>query len=378
MKKLLLGALSFVLLMGSGLRAQDITGNWQGTLHVGKDLRVLLKVTKDDGKLKAVMYSLDQGGQPINASSITQDGSAMKFTVELIGGTFEGKLSADGRTIAGTWTQGPSPFALILVRATPETAWEIPAPAEPPKLMGADVDPSFEVATIKPNDSGGASMQQLTINGRNFTVRNGSLGDLIAFAFGVQMKQIVGGPEWMDNDRYDVAATIEQEGMPSPTQLRTMIRKLLTDRFKLTYHKDKREMAAFVLTVGKSGQKLTPTQVKGPLPGIGFRPGHGGLTLGAQNATLTDFTGFLQTIVLDRPVVDQTGIAGRFDFTVTFTPDESEFNGHPPQLPALGDGIEAAPSLIDALAQQIGLKLSPERAAVEVIAIDHVERASAN
>lgn len=136
-------------------------------------------------------------------------------------------------------------------------------------------------------------------------------------------------------------------------------------------------MSAFVVTAGKGVEKLTPTQMNGPLPGIGMRPATGGITLMVRNGTVGDFTGFLQTIVLDRPVVDRTDLKGRFDFSITYLPDETQFNGHSP-VAKLADGVEAAPNLIEALSQQVGLKMTAEKTAVEVIAIDHVEKPSAN
>ncbi len=365
------------LLTGSALRAQDVTGNWQGTLKAGKDLRTIVVVTKDNGKLQASMYSIDQTPQPFKASSVSLDGTTFKYEVDLIGGSYEGKLSADGKTITGTWKQGPTPLDLVLTRATKETAWEIPAPPPPPKLMAADADPAFDVATIKPNNTGATSMQQLTLNGRDFQTRASSLQDLITFAYEVQAKQIVGGPEWMSNDRYDIAAVPDTEGAPNPQQVRTMIRKLLADRFQLKFHNDKRELSAFVLSVGKGGQKLTPTQLTGPLPGIGIRPATGGISLMIRNGTIRDFTGFLQTLVLDRPVVDQTDLKGKFDFTVTFLPDDTQFSGHSP-AGKLADGVEPAPTLTEALLQQLGLKLNAEKTSVDVMVIDHVEKPSAN
>jgi uncharacterized protein (TIGR03435 family) len=361
--------------------AQGIAGTWQGTLHAAKDLRTVLKISQDDGRLKAVMYSIDQGAQPINASSVTLDGSAFKMSVDLIGGSYEGKLSSDGKSIIGAWQQGLNPLPLALVRATSETAWEIPAPAPPPKPM-TDADPSFDVATIKPNNSGAPSMQALIVRGRNFATRNSSLIDLICFAYEVQAKQIVGAPDWTDKDRYDLNAIPEQEGVPNPQQLRIMVRKLIADRFKLTFHPDKRELSAFVLTVGKNGSKLTPTQLKGPLPGLGFLPTKEGLKLIVRNGTMADFSGFLQTLVLDRPVVNQTSLADKYDFSCTFTPDDSEFNGHPPLLngqpPKAADDAEAAPGLFQAIEQQLGLKLEAKKAPVDVLVIDHVEKPSAN
>jgi uncharacterized protein (TIGR03435 family) len=374
----------------------DISGDWQGTLQAQKALRTILRVAKTDKGWSAKMYSIDQGAMPINVSSITLDGSTLKYAVDMVGGSYEGKLSADGNSIVGAWTQGPNPLPLTFVRATKETAWEIPAPPPPLKLMPADADPSFEVATIKPNNSGATSMQQLTINGRNFQTRASSLLDLISFSYQVQGKQIVGAPDWLDKERYDIAAVPDVEGAPNPEQVRSMIRKLLKDRFQLTFHKEKRDLSAYVLTVAKSGQKLTPTEMKGPLPGIGFRPVAGGLMLNMRNGTMNDFTGFLQTIVLDRPVVDRTELTDKFDMVVRFTPDESQFHGHPPKPPAAAssgstttatatssttatpDTAETFPDLFQALQQQLGLKLEAQKTAVDVIAIDHVEKPSAN
>lgn len=355
----------------------DISGDWQGTLQAGRSLRLILQIAKTDKGWSAKMYSIDQGGQPINASSVSLDGSTFKYSIDLIGGTYQGTLSADGNSIAGNWTQGPNPSPLTFIRATKETAWEIPAIKPPPKPMKEDADPSFDVATIKPSDSGATSMQGLTMNGRNFATRNSSLADLIGFAYEVQMKQIVGAPDWLEKDRYDIAAVPDQEGAPNVQQLRLMVQKLLASRFNLKFHHDQRELSAYVLTVGKNGQKLTPTQLKGSLPGIGMRPGPTGLTMVLANARLADFTSFLQMLVLDRPVVDRTGITGRFDCNVTFTPNESQFNGHPPKLPQT-ETSDSAPNLFSAIQEQLGLKLDAQKTSVDVIAIDHVEKPSAN
>ena len=383
MKKLVLcivAMAAMIAVVGGVARAQDVAGDWQGTLTMtGGEIRMVVKVSKGEkDSWTAKLYNASRATPPINASSVTVDGSTFKFAADLMGATYQGKLSADHKTIVGTWTMGGLDTPLSLVRATPATAWEIPEPPKPPEPMAADADPSFEVATIKPNVSGAASLQQLTMNGRDFTIRNGSLGDLIAFAYNVQMKQIEDGPSWMDTDRYDIAAVPDAEGAPSVDQLRTMVRKLVTDRFKLTFHHDKRELAAFVLTVGKTGHKLTPSEAKGLRPNMGVRPAPNGLTLVVQNATVTDFTNFLQMLVLDRPVVDQTSITGRYDMTVTFTPDDSQFNGRPPKGSPPPQGTEPAPDLYSAIQQQLGMKLSAEKTQVDVIAIDHVQKPTPN
>jgi uncharacterized protein (TIGR03435 family) len=357
----------------------DIAGTWQGTLNAGQhSLRLVLQIARADKGWSAKMYSIDQGAQPINASLVSLDGSAFKFEIDVVGGSYQGTLSSDGDVITGAWSQGGAPQHLDLVRATRETTWEIPAPPPPLKPMAADADPSFEVATIKPNNSGAPQIQSLTVRGRDFATRNSSLVDLICFAYNVQAKQIVGAPGWMDSDRYDIAAVPAQEGTPNPQQLRVMLKKLMADRFKLTFHHEKRELSAYVLTVGKNGQKLKPTQLKGPLPGLGYRPGPSGITLMMMNGTMEDFTSFLQTLILDRPVVDHTEIKGKYDLHFTFTPDDSEFNGHPPALPKQTDTANASPGFFEAIQQQLGLKLDAEKTPVDVIAIDHVEKPSPN
>jgi uncharacterized protein (TIGR03435 family) len=156
-----------------------------------------------------------------------------------------------------------------------------------------------------------------------------------------------------------------------------MVQKLLADRWKLTFHHDKKEMSAFVLTVGKNGQKLTPSEAKIPLPGLGFQPVPGGLKFRMGNGTMEDFTGFLQVLVLDRPVVDRTGITGRYDMQFAFAPDDSLFNGHGPKPGATTDNAEALPGFFEGI-QTIGLKLDAEKTPVDVIVIDHAEKYSGN
>lgn len=390
MRKLLL-CLAVVFAVSLPAAAQDIVGQWQGVLKVpNKDLRLIVKITKDDNRLQSTLYSIDQQQAPaLKAAATKFEAGTLTFAVDVIGARYEGKLSADGKSFTGTFTQGPTPLPLVLTRATPETAWEIPAPPPPPKLMAPDADPSFDVATIKPNPSGASGLQGLVVQGRNFRVRNGSAEDLIAFAYNVQTKQIINAPEWANTDRYDIDGVPDKEGAPSPDQLRTMIRKLLSERYGLQVHNDKREMPAFVLADAKTGTKISPTQLNGPLPGLGMSPGEGGIRLNVVNATLDDFAGFLQMIVLDRPVVNHTTLKGRYDFHVTFTPDDSQFHGHPPNFarPAAGaaaatdpatPAADSAPNLFEAVQQQVGIRLSPEKTEVPVVVIDRIEKPTAN
>jgi uncharacterized protein (TIGR03435 family) len=375
MKKLLLWMIAFAALPGSSLLAQDVTGDWQGTLQAGQALRTVIKITKaDPGGLKAVMYSIDQGGQ-IPVSSLTFQGSTLKMSVAMIEGSYAGTLSADRNSITGTWTQGGKPLPLNLERATKETAWVIPPK---PKAMAADASPVFEVATIKPSQPGRPGKLIRVQTGRHISTLNTSLSDLISFAYGVHAHQITGGPDWLETDKYDLAAQPDGEGEPNDKQWKMMLQKLLADRFKLTFHHDKKELTVYAIVVGKTGSKLTKSEGDpNGLPGLFFR-GLGALN--ARNATMTDFAGVMQSAVLDRPVVDQTELPGRYDFKLNWTPDENQFGGLGMRPPAPADNADPAanPDLFTAIQEQLGLRLKPAKEPVDVLVIDRVEKPSAN
>ncbi|HKO17712.1 MAG TPA: TIGR03435 family protein [Acidobacteriaceae bacterium] len=273
-------------------------------------------------------------------------------------------------------------YVLIAVLTTGSRAIAQEQDRNSPKSMPRDAGPSFEVATIKPNPSGvHGLMQGLTVTGRTVRTRNASILDLMGFALDVQAKQIVNAPSWANDERYDLEGVSDIEGNPSKQQVESMLQKLLADRFGLKYHADKREMPAFVIETGKGGPKLTGTKVNGPSPQFSMHPDPAGLTVHVVNETLDDFADFLQMVVLDRPVVNNTGLTGRYDFDVTFTPDDSQFGGHAPRASRQPDSTtpaDSAPNLFEAVQQQTGLRLSAERAAVRVIVVDHVEKPSPN
>jgi uncharacterized protein (TIGR03435 family) len=153
-----------------------------------------------------------------------------------------------------------------------------------------------------------------------------------------------------------------------------MIRTLLEDRFKLVIRREKRELPTYALVVA-SGPKLTKNDANpNGLPGLGFRaPG----MLGVVNATMSDFVSVMQSNVLDRPVVDRTGLQGRFDFTLNWTPDESQFRGMGLQIPPPPADAKF-PGLFTAIQEQLGLRLESVTAPVEVLVIDRVERPTDN
>jgi uncharacterized protein (TIGR03435 family) len=356
-----------------------IVGTWQGTLHApgGHDLRTVLKITKDDkGALHGMFYSIDQSGQGIPTSSITFDNDTLKYGIDFISLKYEGKMTADGNSISGTSTQGDHTIPLVFERATPETEWAMPAP--PPKIppMPADAHPTFEVATIKPTKPG----EQRTFivwRGNDMQVVNFSLASLVKFAYDIQDKQIVGAPDWINSDRFDISAKPDTPGQPDGEQLKEMVQKLLADRFALKFHKDEKQMGAYVLTVGKSGPNMKQnTSNPNGLPGLFFGPIG---TLHVMNATMQNFTGLMQSAVLDRPVVDKTGLTGRWDFTLKWTPDESQFTGMGIKIPPpAADAPNPAPPLFTAIQEQLDLKLEAQKTQVPVLVIDHVDHPSPN
>jgi len=356
-----------------------IIGNWQGTLHApgGRDLRTVLKITRDDkGALHGMFYSIDQSGQGIATSSISFANDTLRYGIEFISLSYEGKMSADGNSISGTSTQGDHALPLVFERATPATEWAMPAP--PPRLppMAPDAHPTFEVATIKPTKPD-EQRTFLIWRGDEMQVVNFSLNDLVKFAYDLQGKQIVGAPDWMGTDRFDIDAKPDTPGQPSGDQLKEMVQKLLADRFALKFHKDEKDMAAYVLTVGKDGPKMKQnTDNPNGLPGLFFGPIG---TLHVMNATLQNFTSLMQSTVLDRPVVDKTGLTGRWNFTLKWTPDESQFTGMGIKVPPpAADDANAPPPLFTAIQEQLDLKLEAQRTQVPVLVIDHVDHPSPN
>jgi uncharacterized protein (TIGR03435 family) len=382
MKKLVFCAIALAALAASPLLAQDITGTWQGTLHLpgNRDLRTVLKISKaDSGGLKATFYSIDQPGPGIPVGSITVQGSTVKIAIPAIGGTYEGKLSnTDATSITGTWTQGPTPLPLDLTLANDKTAWAIPDPPPPPKIMPADAKPQFDVATIKPSQAGEGFGFTVNQSGMLIT-RNTTLKDLIKISYSLHPHQITGGPSWFETDKYDITGKPDTAGVPSIKQLMSMTQKLLTDRFQLKFHREKKELKVYALTIGKLGIKITEdTSNPNGLPGFG---GGGPRGLNVRNATMAEFCDFLQANVLDEPVVDQTGLGTkRYNFILKWTPDGSQAPAgaaRPEGSPA-ADAADAPPDIYLAIQQQLGLKVDSTKAPVDVFVIDHVEKPSDN
>lgn len=157
------------------------------------------------------------------------------------------------------------------------------------------------------------------------------------------------------------------------------MQKLLTDRFKLAFHHDKREMAVYVISVASGGPKLTKSTSAATDPSAFFFRALGDLTV--RNQDMKDFATWMQNGVMDKPVVDQTGLTDRYDFQLKWTPDESQFAAFRSVgsvVPPPTDNPNAPPLLYTAIQEQLGLKMSPAKIPNDVIVIDHVEQPSAN
>ena len=279
-------------------------------MHAGRDLRIVVKVAKDEkGQYKTETVSIDSGGRPTPAYTSSFLDGVFKFAFRGFGGSYAGKMASDGNTIEGTWKQMGSSLPLTLTRATPETEWTIPNPTPEVPPMAKDANPSFEVATIKPSEPGQQG-KGLGFQGREFHTMNTDTNDLIAFAYGLDTKQIIGAPVWFDSDLYDITGLPDTPGRPNLKQMGIMVQKLLASRFQLKFHYEKRDLSVYAITVAKGGPKLIRSAAAPNSPqGFGFRkPGD----LYVRNMTMEDFASGMQSSVMDRPVVDQTELKDRF------------------------------------------------------------------
>jgi hypothetical protein len=226
----------------------------------------------------------------------------------------------------------------------------------------------FEVASIKPADPavGGHSSVTLLAGGA-LKVGNNSLKQLIAFAYDVRDFQVLSGPGWLDSARYDILAKADHEDGPAEfrdmndaqqktaaERTRERLRMLLAERFQLVIHRESKDVPVYALVVGKSGPKLEDSK-----EGISMR----------QLANM--LSGHLR-----KPVLDRTGLAGKYKFRMSWTPDLSARGPDGPGNANLADS--AGPSIFTAVQEQLGLRLESTKGPVEIIIVDRVEKASEN
>ena len=218
--------------------------------------------------------------------------------------------------------------------------------------------PSFEVASVKRNVSGNPQSGTRTLPGGRIAITNRSLRDIIRQAYGANDIEVTGGPDWIDMDRWDIAATAGPDHADAP--LDRMIRSLLEERYQLRAHIERRERPVYALVFARSDRRLGPkihlsackaddvdcARNSGNTSGI--RSG----TLSGVGRTMSDIGQTLSRYV-ERRVLDRTGLDERYDFEVTWSDDVSIFT---------------------AIQEQLGLKVDAQRAPVDVVVIDTVQR----
>jgi bla regulator protein BlaR1 len=266
-----------------------------------------------------------------------------------------------------------------------------------PVVGPASKIPAFEVASIKP-DKSGTDMTMLRTTPVGFSASNIALKVLIQQAYGIEDNQIVGAPSWLGSARYDIEAKVSSSDTDalhnlSSDQRRLMLQPLLADRFQLKVHTEVRDLPVLTLVIAKGGPKLHEAKPGDTYPnglkdfnGQGGGPGMmlmrpGQLT--GQGLPLSSLARVL-TQQLGSTVQDKTGLTGKYDLTLQWTPDRngSAMPGAPEpglQGPGSGGSTDASgPSIFSAIQEQLGLKLESQKGPVEVLVIDHVETPSEN
>jgi uncharacterized protein (TIGR03435 family) len=220
---------------------------------------------------------------------------------------------------------------------------------------------AFEVASVKVTPPDSIGYTSLSPPGAHrFTATNATMQLLIEMAFGVEERQISGGPSWIDMEHYNVEAKPEGDKELSNEQLKPLLQQLLAQRFKLETHREIKDFHGYALVVAKGGPKLTAAAGASEQRYI-LRGG-----VRAQNVSM----GWLAAALarpLGHPVVDKTGIKGNYDIKLEYAPDENDVSA----------AAAALPSIFTALQEQLGLQLKTQQVPVEMLVIDRVERVPA-
>jgi uncharacterized protein (TIGR03435 family) len=230
--------------------------------------------------------------------------------------------------------------------------------------------PQFDTAVLKPSAPGSYGKPYAILIGSQFTARTVTPRNLIAQAWNLQENQILGGPEWLNSDRYDLTAKPDiSGGVPSRDDLHLMLRALLAERMGLALHEASRDMPVYSLVVGKDGSKMKVSAVISPAQKVKtVLNGH----IGGTGMPVQYLADMLST-VLQRPVNDNTGLTDFYDFRLEWMPDETQRSvGNP--AAANADG----PSLFRALQEQLGLRLESKKIPTRVLVIDKIEKPGEN
>jgi uncharacterized protein (TIGR03435 family) len=276
-------------------------------------------------------------------------------------------------------------IGLLSAAVLPVAAQQAATPAATPQSNAAQSAPktlTFDVISVRPNRSG-EERESMGMNRDGFTATNIEVHDLLLRAFELgEEQQLLGEPKWTSSDRWDIDARIEPDEIAALAKMNFrdrlgMFHQILVERFGLKFHHETRELPVYALVVAPGGLKMKaspprPEDVNGipSDPGV-LNSGHGKETgLGA----LMEFLAEDLSDALGRKVVDKTGLTGRYDFDLRWTPDDSAAA----TAGSAATGVAAGPSLFTAVQEQLGLKLEPVKAPVDVVVIDHLEKPSEN
>ncbi len=223
--------------------------------------------------------------------------------------------------------------------------------------------PSFDVATIKPSQENGPPRTMIKPN--RFFAISATVVDLIKYSYGVHAAQVIGGPEAPMHARYDITASVGGE-KPNSGLFKAMVRSLLADRFQLTFHSEKRAIPVYLLTADTPHLKPSTQDYIVPTGG------HSSGVLVANGCAMPDLAGFLQRYVTGRPIIHGTGIQGRYDMEIHYTPDDAAAQS------AADATKQENPNLFTAIREQLGLKLTATKAQTGVMVIETVTAPTAN
>jgi uncharacterized protein (TIGR03435 family) len=287
-----------------------------------------------------------------------------------------------------------APLALAAQTAAPAAPSAAPAPA--PASDTSAALPAFEVVSIKPNKSG-SMMMRIMFTSDGISVVGISAHMLLREALNISDNQLIGEPGWMNSDRFDIEAKVAAEDVPrlkdlKPTDRWAMLLPVFEDRFALKYHLETKDLTQYALVVAKGGLKIKEATagdtyangLKGPGGGAGgagmmrVEPGE----LIGQAIPVSNLVRFL-SFQFHSPVVDKTGLTGKYDIDLKWTPDETDGSmmrppGSAPPEAANAPPPAAGPSIFTALEEQLGLKLEAHKEPGDAIVIDHIEQPSPN
>jgi len=231
----------------------------------------------------------------------------------------------------------------------------------------------FEVASVRPH-TGIIIMSGLDISGSRVTISASTVSDLIASAYGLKNYQLEGASDWMQADRYDIAARAPGDRAPTNEEEKRMLQALLAERFQLKIHSETHEKPVYALVVGKGGSRLKENAAGSGVTRFN-RKGRDVEMVFTGTPIDSLISQFPRMPGIDRPVLDETGLGGKYDFLFSLTDVQLGLRVEQSGIPAAD--AEGA-SVFTALQDQLGLKLEPRKAAIQVFVIDRVEKPSEN